>query len=883
MLTHLSCFEDQSGSIVFNASGGSPSYDYSIDNGVNQSNNPNFLNLNAGNYLISVSDSLGCTWDSTIVLTEPTALDFSSTITSSACSPPNGQIDLIGSGGTGTYTFTIDSANFQANGLFQNLNAGTYPAEIIDQNNCTYIENLTVQYTSDPVITNISLSNPTCKDSCNGEVGINVIGGTGVYEYSLDNINFSPLTTITGMCAGTITVFIRDGNNCATQIDVTFTEPAEILPVGIVTDLLCYGIPQGQIEISATGGTGSYLISIDSGSTFSVNNLYTNLFAGNYDVFVQDINGCLGTNTIVIDQPDSMYFDTFDLTSIPTCQGDCDGTVAVSVQGGIISSDYVYAWSGAIGDSTSNIATQVCAGVYSLYVFDDNGCMLDSLNFELEDPPLAVIDSTLAEMQSCSYNCDGEITVYSNLAVSYSIGSNPPQANNNFNALCSDSYWVFAYDANGCLGDSINIYVASPQPLSVYIEPGASICAGDSVFMSATVTGGTQGYTINWNNTGYGSFEFYSFPTLDSLFFASVSDTNGCVASSDTSEVLIAPGLVLDMYGADTLCLGELHQVGANTNDYFQDYTYLWDNGDTISYIDFHIQQDTTFVITVTDECGDIAVDSVTVLLHENPVVPLVASDTIGCEPLPVDFVNSFPSNLIGTDCLWQLPNGGTILSQSCDSMSAIFDVAGCYDISLSFETINGCPFDTTFTNGICVNPNPIPGMTFNPNPPSVYDFELTLIDASINAVDYLWVIGGLDSIYAENTTLPTSRFPIDSSIQVCLYVTSVDGCTAEICDSILIKDQLGIFVPNAFIPDGDGLNDVFMPYMNNINPNIYEFMIFNRWGEMVYQSKTLGEGWDGTYKGKKSPDGVYVWKIRYAIKGEVVINELYGHVTLLK
>lgn len=881
--TDLICNSDNSGEIVFATFGGSPYYLYSIDGGNNQNNNPLFTGLAAGNYNVNVTDSLGCIWDSTVVILQPDSLLFSSTVTNSACAPPTGEINLVGSGGTGAYTYTIDSINFQANGLFQNLTAGTYPAEIIDQNNCTYIENLTIENTTNPVISNIQLVNPTCKDSCNGEVTLSVVGGTGTYEYSLDGINYNPLAPITGMCAGTVTVFIRDANNCATQADITFTEPNEILPVANITDLICHNIPQGAIEISASGGTGSYTISIDSGQTYTVSNQFNNLDEGTYHVFVQDINGCVGTTLALVDEPDSMYFDLFDLSSLPTCQGDCDGSVSVSVQGGTIATDYTYAWTSGIGDSSSNIANQVCAGIYSLYVYDDNGCMLDSLDFELEDPPLATIDSNLIVNQSCSYNCDGEITVYSNLGDTYAINSSPPQGNNNFNALCQDSYWVYVYDANGCLGDSTELFVNSPQPLSIFIEPGASICSGDSLYMSATVTGGTPGFTINWNNTGFGDSEFYPSPGQDTTFFASVIDTNGCTASSDTSEVLLAPGLVLDMYGADTLCFNELHQVGVNTNDYFQDYTYLWNTGDTIAYINFNIQSDTMFTVTVTDECGDVATDSVAVLLHENPIVPLVPSDTIGCEPLPVTFTNTFPSNLIGSDCLWQLPSGGTILNQNCDSMNAVFDVAGCYDISLSFQTINGCPFDTTYTNGVCVNPNPIPGMTFVPDPPSVYDYEVTLQDASIGAVTYLWVIGGTDSIAAENTTLPTTQFPIDSAIQVCLYVTSIDGCPAEICDTIRIEDKLDIYVPNAFIPDGDGRNDIFMPYLNNINPDIYEFMIFNRWGEMVFQSENLGEGWDGTYKGNKAPDGVYVWKIRYAIKGEVVINELYGHVTLLR
>jgi gliding motility-associated-like protein len=882
-ITNLLCNSDNTGQIIINETGGSPSYLFSINGGANQSNSNSFPNLAEGSYDVYVQDSLNCQWDSTVVITEPPVLGFSATTVSSNCSPPTGEIDLTGSGGTGAFTFTIDSVNFQANGLFQNLDAGTYPAEIIDQNNCVYIENITIDYTPNPVISNVSFNNPTCKDSCNGDVTLTIIGGSSPYEFSTDGVNYGPSNTLNGMCAGTMTIFVRDANNCSTQIDVNFTEPDQILPTSLVTDLICHNIPQGEIEVSASGGTGAFLISIDSGITYSVSNTFNSLDEGTYYIFAQDINGCIGSSSTVINEPDSMYFDAFDLSSIPTCQGDCDGTISVSVQGGTIATDYTYAWTNSLADSTSNTATAVCAGINSLYVYDDNNCLLDSIDFEMVDPALVMIDSNLIVNQSCDYNCDGEVNIYSSTAATFSINASPPQAGNNFTALCQGSYWFYIYDNNGCLGDSTELYVNSPQPLQIFIEPGLNICSGDQVFMNATITGGTQGYTVNWNNTGVDLIEFYNNPTQDTTYFATVIDTNGCTASSDTSEILLAPPLTLTMYGHDTLCFNDLHQVGVNTNEYFQDYTYLWNTGDTIAYIDFNIQSDTMFTVTVTDECGDVATDSVSILLHINPVVPFTASDTIGCEPLNTSVFNSFPNSQIGSDCYWDLPDGGTILSQNCDSMNAVFDIAGCYDVSLSFTTINGCPFDTTYSNPICVNPNPIPGIILIPDPPSVYDYEVTLENGSTGGNTYLWIIGGTDSITTEDVTVPIDLFPIDSSVSVCLYVTSVDGCTAEICDTVLIEDKLDIYVPNAFIPDGNGRNDIFMPYLNNINVDLYEFMIFNRWGELVFTTKNLNEGWDGTYKGMNSPDGVYVWKIEYAIKGEVIIKEMYGHVTLLR
>ncbi|MBX7095758.1 MAG: gliding motility-associated C-terminal domain-containing protein, partial [Flavobacteriales bacterium] len=119
----------------------------------------------------------------------------------------------------------------------------------------------------------------------------------------------------------------------------------------------------------------------------------------------------------------------------------------------------------------------------------------------------------------------------------------------------------------------------------------------------------------------------------------------------------------------------------------------------------------------------------------------------------------------------------------------------------------------------------------------------------------------------------------------VCLTATSADGCIDSICKIVMIYDEFLIYVPNAFTPDPnyDQLNSVFMPIVSGHDPDDYEFMVFDRWGELIFYTQMSGVGWDGTYKGQAAKQDVYVWKLKVKKLYNGEKREYYGHVSLLK
>jgi gliding motility-associated-like protein len=131
----------------------------------------------------------------------------------------------------------------------------------------------------------------------------------------------------------------------------------------------------------------------------------------------------------------------------------------------------------------------------------------------------------------------------------------------------------------------------------------------------------------------------------------------------------------------------------------------------------------------------------------------------------------------------------------------------------------------------------------------------------------------------------PSFSFSSDSGsvYNVCLAAQNVHGCYDTVCHEVIIEEVYLIYTPNAFTPNGDGLNDIFLPFIQGEAPETYELMIFDRWGEMIFRSTDELKGWDGTHKNMKAKEDVYVWKIKVKEAKNSKKHEHVGHVTLLR
>ncbi len=206
----------------------------------------------------------------------------------------------------------------------------------------------------------------------------------------------------------------------------------------------------------------------------------------------------------------------------------------------------------------------------------------------------------------------------------------------------------------------------------------------------------------------------------------------------------------------------------------------------------------------------------------------------------------------------------------------------GSYTITVQDSA--GC---TTTGSTLIDGPPPVSSLfSVSPQPTTTSNTQLYMTNMSSNAINYYWYFGDMGYLGTSQEFEPSFNFPeVSGSYTICLVAENEFGCTDSTCQDIIINDELIVYVPNAFTPTGDGLNDEFGPVVRGHLPDDYEFMIFDRWGQQIFYSNTPGETWNGSINGiqDNSKLDVYVWRLRVRAAHDNVIHEYRGHVTLLK
>lgn len=310
---------------------------------------------------------------------------------------------------------------------------------------------------------------------------------------------------------------------------------------------------------------------------------------------------------------------------------------------------------------------------------------------------------------------------------------------------------------------------------------------------------------------------------------------------------------------------------------------YVWDNGISNGYA-FVPNDTTTYTVIGTDINGCQGTDQVTVNVVPFPTMDIQGYNLYGCAPITATFDNLSSGNLV--DCQWSFGNGDVITD--CGTVSATFEQAGCYDVTLYASTPEGCSNTLTLTNYICVEPNPI--ADFNPNPDelSTYNWVSQMENESYGATHYEWEFG--DGTMGSTEVNPEHAFPNNHGGDYLIQLVAISdaGCVDTAWRTINVKDELIFYVPNTFTPDGDQYNESFKPvFTAGFDKYKYTLYIFNRWGELVFESHDTDYGWNGEYgvagNSERCNDGTYTWKIIVGMSASGKMVEYDGHVNLLR
>ncbi|MCJ8292534.1 MAG: PKD domain-containing protein, partial [Flavobacteriales bacterium] len=444
--------------------------------------------------------------------------------------------------------------------------------------------------------------------------------------------------------------------------------------------------------------------------------------------------------------------------------------------------------------------------------------------------------------------------------------------------------------ATGCSQAQVDqaTVIVNPNPTAT-IAGTVGVCLGDAN-PTITLTGanGTAPYTFtyNLNNTGdvtitsVGNVATLSIPTVVAGVFnfnlVSVSDASatGCSQIQVGTATVTVNDLPAVFAGNDfTICEGDQAVLTASGAT-----IYIWDQG-VINADPFTPLVTNTYTVIGTDANGCINTDDVVITLEPAPVVSFIGDNLSGCVPLTVTFTNTTPGNL--DNCVWTLENG-TVLN-GCGSVTTTFTTPGIYDVTLTTTSATGCSASVTYTDYIYVEADPI--ASFSPSSTMISNLnpEVYFDNTSIGAVDYDWNFG--DGSQTVHTVSPTYQFPDNEpgTYNVELIAYSALGCTDTAYATIQVTEEVIFYVPNTFTPDDDDYNPTFQPvFSSGYDPYDFTLLIFNRWGEIIFESHNADIGWDGTYGGELMQDGAYTWKIEFKTTANDERKIVVGHVNLL-
>ena len=271
---------------------------------------------------------------------------------------------------------------------------------------------------------------------------------------------------------------------------------------------------------------------------------------------------------------------------------------------------------------------------------------------------------------------------------------------------------------------------------------------------------------------------------------------------------------------------------------------------------------------------------SINVAITEVPIV-LFNSDLVeGCQPLQINFTNqSNPQGVL--TYLWDLGDGVT--SNSSTTVTNVYEAAQCYDVSLTVTANGFCSSTLSINDMICAYDLPVADFIYSPTALYSFDPTIQIVNTSINNDFNFWTFsdGGISDVENPSYTFPSE---IAGNYSIQLVVSTDFGCTDTTIQLVEVKEDVIYYIPNTFTPDGDEHNNIFKPIMTaGIDVNDYTLKIFNRWGELIFESYDVQYGWDGTYNGEIVQQGTFVWELQFGLIDNDKDIKLNGHVSLIR
>ena len=815
------------------------------------------------------------------------------------------------SSGTSTYTFTVDAGQCALGTTMDvDITAPTTPT-------FTQVAPICIN-TSAPTL-------PTTSDN----------GVTGTWSPSTINTSTSGTSTYTftpdaGLCATTTTMDIT----IDPAIQSTFAQLGAYC-VGDTPDVLLGTSIEGitgtwspAVISTASSGTSTYTFTIDAGQCALGTTMDVDITAPTTPTFTQVAPICINTSAPTLPTtsdngvtgtwspstintstagtstytftPDAGLCATtttmdIEIISLPTVDAGVDQEIncVINVNGAQIGSapvaGNIYNWTPSTGLSDDNVANPIANPIgsttYTLTVTNPFGCSsVGQVNVTIDNTPpiIGITNNTGSSTLTCTLL---DISLTATGGVNYSWDNGLGTAST-VSITSPGTYTVTGFGPNGCSStDQITITENTDIDLIVALSSN-EICSGEDAVINVTSTAASS---FNWTVTqtgvsgataGSGSNSAQGLDIIQTLTATgSVPGTvdyiinpvlGSCTGTAQTITITVNPPLNPLFSQLGPYCLNEV--ISDNLNN-------ISDNSISGTWSPATISTSTigTTTYTFTPQAGECAVqETMNITVNDLPSVSINADNIEGCAPL---LVNLTGGSSTGTN-IWTIENGDVL---NGTSINTTFLFPGCYDVSLYVEE-NGCSNTLTLADYICIQNDPIAAFTVSPQSFTDVNQIINFSNNSQGAVQYIWDFGdGLSSQSYEPSHLFVET---EAGALVTLTAISDFGCLDSTQVFIPFDEQEIFYVPNTFTPDGDNFNQVFTPvFYSGFDPYNFEMLIFNRWGELIFETRNADKGWDGSYglSGGDAQDGVYTWKITYKNPETDERKIVVGHVTLLR
>ncbi len=889
------CSTATTGKIFIRPGIGIAPFSFSKDSGVIYQVADSFINLLPGLYYMRVKDAVGCYFDlnSTIGI-GPGVSATDSTVKSACSTATTGKIFIRPGIGIAPFSFSKDAGlTFQTADSFINLLPGTYQLRVKDAVGCTYNFSSTVGF-NPGINSNFVKINSACLGVSTGKIVVQPTAGITPFSYSLNaGLNYQLLDTFKNLASGNYTIQIRDAVGCiyispSQQVN---NDPGITANYSLVK-AACAGSATGAIIVKPITGSYPFKYSLDAGLTFQYDSVLRNLASNAYSIRITDTMGCIlnspvqniSNNPGVLTNPSTI--NNASCATIP------NGAITVNVTAGIAPFTFTLSSVPPSNPQASNIFSGLFSASYTINIKDSAGCAT-SISPVIGNNPKVKFDSLTVIRPTCFGLLNGTASIHSSLGVTpytYALDSRAYQSNKLFNGIGAGSHTLYVTDANGCIIDT-TITVSEPLILTdSIVSTKKSTCTGNpdgQIVVAAT--GGTLPYQYTIDQNGLAGYQSAAiFPVISGTYKVTVQDAKACKAIVNIVVDSVF-SMFLDLGPDTTICVGQSIVLKTITNAETSIFKYSPSkslNDSTLKNPTATAPDTTKYRLVATWGICQLK-DSIIVNVLHKPIAN-AGKDTAVCY-LTTALLHGTASNLSGpVKFLW---SPGSKLAKA-DSAITLASPDSTQIYLLTVTDNYGCNFSVTDEMVVTMQP-PVPAYA-GKDSNAVIGIPHQLFGTGAGpGGSYNWTWSSpLTGVAINNTMLANPKVTIQTLPPLQngypdnyydFYLKATDFATCVGRDTVRIHIFKGptYYCPNAFSPNNDGTNDIFRAIPVGVETTEY-FRIYNRYGQMIFETNRFMQGWDGRYMGQLQPTGAYVWMIKGKDRNGKIV-ELKGTVMLIR